>query len=334
MKTIPFLFFLALSFNAFSQNTDPLSYHTTRQLSDSSYAIKKANGDSTIFLFEGGGGSYSGMGNLANRNFPNDSVAVVLGGLKQWDYYRTGNMVKIVATVPIIPPPSGDFNYVVDNMDGTSAIQSVKIDGWNGNFNVTVDWGDGIIDSSYKNASEYTMTHTYSAPGIFNPKFSANDYTKPSEVFLHTLSNPINVTAIHNVSKFSNLFLYSVSHTNINTIDTFNFPPSVVHIDAVGNKFTSFNPVLPPGLITLDISSNSNLTSFTPNLPSTVNELYLTYCSLSTAEVNNILIYLDSLTFNAGAKRLDIRQGGSPPSGSGATALTSLTSKGWTITHD
>jgi hypothetical protein len=272
---------------------------------------------------------------LSSRDYPNDSVAVVDGHLSQWDYYRTGSMVKVVSTLPVTSLPSNDFDYVVDNTDGASAIQSVKIDGWSGNFNLTVDWGDGTIDSSYKGAESYIMTHTYSTNGIFNPRFSANDYTKPKEVFVHTLANSINVTAIHNLSKFSTLYLLSLSNTNISVIDTFNFPQTVVHIDAYNNKFTSFHPVLPPGLITLDISNNPNLNSFTPDLPPTANEIYITDCSLSTTEVNNILIYLDSLTFNAGAKTLDITQGGAaPPSGSGVTAMTSLTSKGWTITHD
>jgi len=56
MKTIQILLFLfVFTSAAFAQNTDPISYHSSHQMSDTSYSLKKANGDSTIFLFEGGG---------------------------------------------------------------------------------------------------------------------------------------------------------------------------------------------------------------------------------------------------------------------------------------
>lgn len=62
MKIIAFLlFFLTVTGNVFSQNTDPLSYHSSRQLTDTSYSVKKANGDSTIFLFERGDSASSGF---------------------------------------------------------------------------------------------------------------------------------------------------------------------------------------------------------------------------------------------------------------------------------
>lgn len=80
MKTIQFLlFFLALTFNVFAQ-TDPLSYHTTRQLSDSSYSMKKANGDSTIFLFEGGNSDSAGYRTMSVNA---DSTQVIWQGLSQ-----------------------------------------------------------------------------------------------------------------------------------------------------------------------------------------------------------------------------------------------------------
>jgi len=271
--------------------------------------------------------------NLSDRDYANDSIAVVNGHLSLWDYYRTGNVVKVVTTTPSTTS-SPYFNYVVDNTDGNSAVQTVKIDGWNGNFNLVVNWGDGTIDSSFKNSSSYTLTHTFAMHGFFNPIITANDYSKTREVFINNGASSIKVIAIHNISIFSSLYKFSIANLQIGNADTIAFPPTVVNISANQNNFTSFNPVLPSGLITLDVSDN-NLISFTPNLPPTLNELYVKYCRLNSTEVNTILVYLDSLTFNAGAKTLNIVQGGSaPPTGAGAAAVTSLTSKGWTITHD
>ena len=101
MKTIQFLlFFLTLSFNVFAQNTDLLSYHTSHQISDSSYSLKKANGDSTIFLFEGGnsGSNYRTMSENADStqliwqggNQPSDTLEIWGAGVTT-DSSTTGN---------------------------------------------------------------------------------------------------------------------------------------------------------------------------------------------------------------------------------------------------
>jgi hypothetical protein len=80
MKTIQFLlFFLAFSGNAFSQNTDQFAYHTANQLSDTSYSIKKANGDSTIFLFEGSNSSNSLDTTYVSKSVADATYAFVNG---------------------------------------------------------------------------------------------------------------------------------------------------------------------------------------------------------------------------------------------------------------
>lgn len=80
MKTIQFLlFFLTLSCTALSQNTDPFAYHTATQLSDTSYSIKKANGDSTIFLFEGSDSSNSVSTAYVSKSVADATYAFVNG---------------------------------------------------------------------------------------------------------------------------------------------------------------------------------------------------------------------------------------------------------------
>jgi hypothetical protein len=333
MRTIQILLFLALSLDAFSQNTDPLSYHTARQLSDSSYSIKKANGDSTLFIFEG-----NSMPDLSGRNYANDSIAVVTGGLKMWDYYRTGNIVKIVTTLPANGfPVSSDFNYVVDNVDGTSADQAIRIDGYSGNFNIIASWGDGTVDH-FSGGEDYMMTHSYSSNSVYNPVFTISDYSLPNEIYIYQGNDVIKVKRINNISIFNALNLLELANSSLANADSLIYPSGLTYLGLGSTNISSFNPVtsLPAGLKLLDINWD-NLTIFSPavGIPASLTTLNLKGNLLTTSEVNNTLVWLNGLTFNAGPKTLDIRQRTSaPPSGAGLTALSSLTSKGWTITHD
>jgi hypothetical protein len=206
------LLFLTLSLDAFSRNTDPLSYHTAGQLSDSSYSIKKANGDSSLLIFEG-----NSMADLSGRNYANDRIVVVAGGLKMWDYLELAN----------------------------SSLAN----------------GDSLI-----------------------------------------------------------------------------YPSGLTYLGLGSTNITSFNPVtsLPTGLTVLDISWD-NLTIFSPTvgIPASLINLDLRGDFLTTSEVNNTLVWLNGLAFNAGPKTSDIRQRtAAAPSVVGLTALSPLTSKGWIITHD
>lgn len=311
-------------------------YYQSRQISDSSFSIKRGNNDSTVFIFQGGNGFPSSIPSLANRDFPNDSIAVLSGGLVLWDIYRTGNSVKIVTSYP---SSSSDFNYVVDNSNGTNALQSVRMYGWRGNFNVLADWGDGTPSSLYKDAQDYTMTHTYTQNGTYNPHFTVSDSSKVLQLFMNTTGVPTNFYSINHLLKFSSLLnlVFSQAKTANITFNNLELPPSL-NVLLVNNSVTNFDPEysLPPNLTQLYISG---LTSpFAPHLglPSTINQMTLTWNSWTSAEVNSALIYLDSLTFNSGTKTLDIRQGSSSsaPTGNGLNAKNSLISKGWSITTD
>lgn len=74
-------FFLFAANYGFTQSTDPLSYHTAKQLSDTSFSVKKANGDSTIFLFEGSSPSDSTGYRTMSVNA--DSSQIIWQGLNQ-----------------------------------------------------------------------------------------------------------------------------------------------------------------------------------------------------------------------------------------------------------
>jgi hypothetical protein len=327
------LFVFADSLRA--QNTDPLSYHTSRQLSDSSYSIKKANGDSTVFLFEGVGNSASKLPNLLNRNYPNDSTAVVDGGLYAGDFYRTGNIVKLVVDMPV-------FSYILDNSDGSQNSYQFRIDSWNSSniFNLKVNWGDGTIDStSYVGLRDYSPIHNYS-PGIYTITVLPSDLSKPNEFYFNRNEPKGHISNINKLSILTSLHFLAMNNCRLTNTEVNNFiiPATVTTLSYAANGLTDFNPstALPSNMDNFQIGSN-NLTSFSPSvgLPATIRTLDLSYNKLTSSEVNNTLIWLDGLTFNAGVKTLNIRQyKGATPSGAGLTAKASLESKGWTITTD
>lgn len=78
MKKILVILFLLVSIdNLSAQSTDPNSFHSARQLTDSSYSLKKPNGDSTIFLFQGANSSSQGSYKIISTSA--DSTALLFG---------------------------------------------------------------------------------------------------------------------------------------------------------------------------------------------------------------------------------------------------------------
>jgi hypothetical protein len=104
------------------------------------------------------------------------------------------------------------------------------------------------------------------------------------------------------------------------------------------NLLTSFDPTiaLPSTLVYLYLSGNS-LTNFNPtlSLPATLSQLYLNNNQLSTTEVNNTLVMLDTTYTTPGSKYFNLTMTPSaPPSGAGLTAKTALQSRGYTVITD
>lgn len=329
-----FLLLFVFEESLIAQNTDPLSYHTSRQLSDTSYSIKKANGDSTVFLFESDGNSSTGLPNLMNRNYPDDSTAAVDGGLNVGDFYRTGNIVKVVVT------NISTFNYTIDNTSGNFANNGFTIDNYGSpNFDLTVNWGDGTIDSSFTGTYIYTPVHTYSSPGIYKVIVTASDPTVIRELKL-AYTSAMNIIDVKYTSLFTKLRLFSLYLSNASNVDDIitKLPATVTTIDLGSNKISSFDPATIPCTSMDNFSITWNkLTAFIPSagLPPTITNLNIRGNKLTSTDVNNTLVWLDGLTFNTGSKTLDIRQQPiAPPSGAGLTAIASLQAKGWIVTHD
>lgn len=244
----------------------------------------------------GGGTGFTGsMSVVAGRDYPNDSVAVVVGGLSLWDAYRTGNLLKTVVTIPTVVNNSPYFNFTIDNSSGT-AVPHFYIQSTTGYFAATVNWGDGTTANSYTTTGYIEPTHTYASNGVYN-------------VSINFTSGIDQVTDVNINGDLGGV-------NNVTTIDKLNLLTGLKILSLWGNKLTNgFAPAsgIPPTITTMDLANNG----------------------MTVSGVNNSLVYLDSKTFNAGAKTLTITQSPSAaPSGAGATAKTNLTSKGWTITSN
>jgi hypothetical protein len=163
------------------------------------------------------------------------------------------------------------------------------------------------------------------------------------------LSRLDSVTAINKSTYFSKTTEYDIAFTKMSSLNDFVYPSTVTVISINDNyNLTSFNPStpLPAGLQSLSVSGNNNkpngsgilapITGLTYPLPATITSIDFGINNWTQAQVNAVLVYLDGLTFNAGAKTLNIKQyiAGSTPSGAGLTAKSSLQSKGWTVTTD
>jgi len=220
---------------------------------------------------------------------------------------------------------------------------------------VTVDWGDGTIDSVLE-TSYMLFSHTYdgeSANGTVTIKgryittlnLSGNNFTSIStgklpsslqELYLQqnqlTDFNP----SLPLPSSLQELYLINNQLTDFNP--SLPLPSSLQGLYLQQNQLTDFNPSLPlpSGLRVLYLYYNQ-LTDFNPSLPlpSSLQELYLQQNQLNTLEVNTTLILLDTRYTILENKQFFLTMSPSaPPSGAGLTAKTSLQSKGYNVYTD
>lgn len=370
MKIIQLIFFFLMAINnLFGQNTDQASFHNTRQLSDSSFSLKKPSGDSTVFIFTGNGGSQnsgkqtfqqvtdkdsvsSHKISVKNLNlsgileYPDDSTAVVAGKLNLNDVYKTGNLLKIVTSLPSLPLDTSEtpsFTFTINNRTG-AALPELRINNFSGgatHFDIKINWGDGTI-VNYTNGYDYTVTHHYTSNNRFNIKVFVSDNDAVDELWSGMDLYNSYIDSIGDLNLLPNLYRFAATGSYFNKFNCKlpnNLQTLTIYID---NDSLDFNPTiaLPSGLRELNLFS-TQMRSFAPTLglPATLNNLNLSNQDWTSNQVNAAFIYLNGLIFNSGTKNLEIRQsigGGTPapPTGAGVTAMNNLIANGWIITHD
>lgn len=294
IKFFSFLLIFLYTFNnsLSGQTTDSASYHSTRKLSDTSYSLKKANGDSTIFIFESSINNNandwsSSKFNLKNLlTYPTQDTAIKYG-LVRGDVYKVPPDANNNVLLAIVDNElDTNFNLIIDNSNNDTHLK-FRIDG-NANFNLTIYWGDGSSDS-YTSAQGYTPVHDYTTAGIFKASCQVSSYSSVKRVIIGTdYSDSCNVSAFHNVQLFTNLQVFDVEGTGM------------------------------------------KVWSYSEGLPASLNSSWMSGNKLNTAEINKLLIYYDSQQFTPGPKNLFIRYMATP-TGAGLNAKASLEAKGWTI---
>jgi PKD repeat protein len=207
----------------------------------------------------------------------------------------------------------------------------------NGKVTGTFDWGDGTIldiDSDTESSVELTMSHTYAEAGIYRAVFTINEV---EDIDAITINNSTQVIGIDgNWIVFNNLVELNISGmTNLSVFtfkkDTFRKLESLV-LTSTGIKELDLSIPMPK-LENLDLRQNGSLVSFTISKnPSRISGINLNACHLPVAQINALLIYLDSQTYDLSSHSLLITQTvTATPTGAGATAKTSLEGKGWSI---
>lgn len=271
---------------------------------------------------------------VLNRDYSSDSVAIVNGGLSRGDFYKTGNSLKIVTAAR-----NTYINYINWTVNSTDTAY-FRLDSYSTAFNMTIDWGDGNTTTTTKDTTYYTIGHKYASVGKYVIKVTPTVYTGLKEFLINYSSYNTAITNVQGLDHFTSFALIGLNQGQFNNIDSIVLPSSLTELDSKSNAqyFKGFNPVvpLPSNLTTLKLTYN-NLTSFSPSvgLPATLTTLDIRGNYLNSAAIDNFLIWLDGLTFNAGAKTAVITMStAAPPTNASSAALSDLTSKGWTITHD
>lgn len=276
---------------------------------------------------------------LLSRNYPNDSIAINDGQLKLGDLYQTDGAVKVVVTQYVVDT---SFRYTIDNTDGSANTYHLRLDANTPNLvSASIDWGDGT-DTVLTGDIYYELNHTYDPGNSYTVKIAASPSNNLNKLNLNNSGSPIKITSIRNIQSLTTLKRLSVEFSQILQVDTLSFPSSVTELSFQDAHLTSFQIEKPLALTFLNLTGCWIESDSAIYLPPTLTYLgmsamsnHLHTQSWNATDVNNFLIRLDALTFNAGPKTLDIVQfNNAVPSGAGLAAKTSLQSKGWTINTD
>ncbi|MGN6340462.1 MAG: hypothetical protein ACTHML_05845 [Ginsengibacter sp.] len=194
------------------------------------------------------------------------------------------------------------------------AIVNTAIDS---NFNFIVDNSnnDTHLKFQIRGYSTYLLTVDW-GDGTSSENFSGSASYTPD----HTYTT----SGVYHVScSFNNYSLIQVVNIGIDFSLT-------CHVTAFHNADLFTN------LEELDVEGTGmKLWTYSDGLAPTVNDLWFSSNYMNSVELNKLLVYLDGLTFNPGAKQLYIgyQQTAQGPTGEGLSAINSLQLKGWSINY-
>lgn len=235
------------------------------------------------------------IANLNLSNIPTYATqdSAIKYGLVKGDVYKLpadGNNNRLLAIMD--NALDTNFNFIVDNSNNNTHLK-FRLHGY-GNYNMTINWGDGSTAENFSGNNEYTPDHTYTTAGIYHVSFTFNDYSLIEWLNIGIdFSSTCNVSAFHNLQRFTHLVQ--------------------ADIEGTGMKVWSYSDGFAPSVNVLWFSSN--------NFSSTeLNKLlvYLDGLSFNTGPKKLFIQY---------------QKTGNTPIGIGLAAIASLQSKGWTIQY-
>jgi len=188
-------------------------------------------------------------------------------------------------------------------------------------FDMTIYWGDGT-STTYVGAPGYNVSQLVSTLGIYSIQVVFSNYRVVTSLNAGFVSGVAPTTYrfpiinVYNLNLLTNLVTLSISFCKLSSPETLipQISSTVTQILLYNNSFTSFTSTqfLPVGLTYLNLQNNP----------------------LTQTGVNNTLIYLDNIPFNALPPKTINLTSSIPtaiPSGSGLAAKTNLSFESWIV---
>jgi len=204
----------------------------------------------------------------------------------------------------------------------------------------SINWGDGNIEdfTTEDNTLDTTFSHTYAQNGEYKAYFRFENAELMDELTIGNCSAMTNIDCNWRLfPELANLQIISVP------ITSFTFMPRTFEklelFKLSDTSITSLTiPLEMPILQTLNLSENSSLTSFSFSyVYPQMTTFSMLNCHLGVSAVNSLLVYLNTnrTKYVGSGKTVNLSQNPDAiPTGSGATAKTTLNSNGWTVTTD
>lgn len=234
-------------------------------------------------------------------------------------------------------------NLVISNAHNIEIAATVIIGSFL-SFNMTlvapnqifVDWGDGTVQEF--NVNNPNPSHTYTTAGTYNILITIVTPTS----LISFATDAVLMPEITSFSFIGNVFTVlqtlQFAQTSITSFDSGMISNSnaLITLFIQGNQIASFDFIsLPANIQSFSLTQNNvSILSNIASIPASITLFAVVNNKITIADVNSILIKLDtSGLFNGNVQTLG-QTPAAPPSGAGITAANNLIGKGWTVITD
>lgn len=269
----------------------------------------------------------------------NKFASVDISGLTALTYFDCE--VNLLTAIPVIPPSLQIFDIALNLLTGIFDVSG----------NTT------LIDISCGDNVGLTAVNINGCSALQIIRFNntlVSSFAPTGVTSLLTIVGSGSALTTLDVTTYTTLrFLYVLNCLSLTTIDIHDLP-NLQAVNFTGCPLTSVDAhgcackLLAGNLVSTSFTVNCIGANVNPKVDIELGNLIsidftgITNCfviqlksnTLSTAEVNNILIALDATGLLNKFLYLELQTPAAPPSGAGATAKTNLIANGWTVTTD